>query len=62
MIKLRAHTGKVSMRQGTGSINMKQGTGLVSFRMRSTGEVVVPPVYQLDFTRDYNSQYINIIF
>lgn len=61
MIKIN-HIGKGSctLRQKSGQMNFKQKTGTVLIRPATDlGEVTV--VYQLDFSKDYNSQYINVI-
>jgi len=60
MIVYAQRTGSVAIKQRTGAIETKQRTGLVTFKMNS--QTITPPqVFMLDFTQDFNSQYINII-
>lgn len=60
MIAYAQRTGSVAMKQRTGAIENKQRTGLVTFKMNT--QIITPPqVFMLDFTQDYNSQYLNII-
>lgn len=61
MIRLRQKSGTVRLLQRKGTIAFRQAKGLVTFRVKDAAPVT-PPVFQLDFTKDYNSQYINIIF
>ncbi|NOS92459.1 MAG: hypothetical protein HOP30_11090 [Cyclobacteriaceae bacterium] len=61
MITLQQRTGTIKLAQRTGTVKLAQRTGICTFTV-GNGQPITPPVYKLDFTKAYNSQYINIIF
>lgn len=53
-------TGYLTIRQSTGTLELRQSSGRLSTRITFDNNTAI--LYRLDFSEDYNSMYIPLIF